>query len=304
MVSRLLPSQKTRALVAPFLGFSAMLAAAVTTASADSSRRVDPVVPASQWRLSFTPYGWLPWLQGDQTVRGRTVTLDVDPIQVIDHLERTPFMGYAEARNGPLSFYGDVFYANLGLSASGVRSRGVRPEIGGTLGAALGLDFEETVIEAGGAYEIAKWTSASGSSTAIDILAGARYWHQDMSINLGLTAGLVVEDLDFSKGIALARSGSVDWVDPLIGGRIRHQLATGQEIVLRADVGGFGVGSQFSWNALAAYSWEVAVRDGVTYSGLLGYRALDVDYEQGSGRNKYEYDVLQHGPVTGLSINF
>jgi hypothetical protein len=75
-------------------------------------------------------------------------------------------------------------------------------------------------------------------------------------------------------------------------------------LILRADVGGFGVGSQFSWNALAAYSWEIAVRDGVTYSGLLGYRALDVDYEQGSGRNKYEYDVLQHGPVDGAHHRF
>ena len=42
----------------------------------------------------------------------------------------------------------------------------------------------------------------------------------------------------------------------------------------------------------------------MTYSGLLGYRALDVDYEQGSGRTKYEYDVLQHGQVTGLTIAF
>ena len=55
---------------------------------------------------------------------------------------------------------------------------------------------------------------------------------------------------------------------------------------------------------LAAYSFKICVQDGVTYSGLLGYRALDVDYEQGSGRTKYEYDVLQHGPLTGLTISF
>ena len=300
MVSRWLRSQNAVALLALFVGASATLGTAGTAASADLSFGIKPVAPASHWRLSFTPYGWLPFLKGDQTVKGRTVELEVDPIQVIEHLERIPFMGYAEARNGALIFYTDIFYANLGLSASGVRSRNVRPEIGGTLGAALGLDFEETVIEAGGAYEITKW----GSSTAIDVLAGARYWHQDMSINLALTGGLVIGGLDLSKGIAIARGGSVDWVDPLVGARIRHQLAPGQQLMLRADVGGFGVGSQFSWNALAAYSWEIAVRDGVTYSGLLGYRALDVDYEQGSGSNKYEYDVLQHGPVTGLTIGF
>jgi hypothetical protein len=297
MVSRWSPSKNTGALLALFVGASAILGTADTAASADLGPRVET---SNQWKLSFTPYGWLPWLRGEQTVKGRTVELDVDPIQVIDHLERVPFMGYAEARNGALVLYTDIFYANLGLSASGVRSRSVRPEIGGTLSAALGLDFEETVIEAGGAYEITKW----GSSTAIDILAGARYWHQDMSINLALTAGLVIGGLELSKGIAIARGGSVDWVDPLVGARIRHQLAPGHQLMLRADVGGFGVGSQFSWNAFAAYSWEIAVRDGVTYSGLLGYRALDVDYEQGSGRNKYEYDVVQHGPVTGLTIGF
>ena len=89
----------------------------------------------------------------------------------------------------------------------------VRQEIGGTLGAALGVDFEESVIEAGGAYELTKW----GSNMAIDILAGARYWHQDMSINLALTGGLVFGGLDLSKGIAIARGGRVDWVDPLAG---------------------------------------------------------------------------------------
>jgi hypothetical protein len=96
----------------------------------------------------------------------------------------------------------------------------------------------------------------------------------------------------------------VDWVDPLVGARVRHRLAPGQELTLRADIGGFGAGSQFSWNAIAAYNCEIAVRDGITYSLLLGYRALSVDYEQGSGRTKYEYDVLQHGPITGLTMKF
>ena len=69
--------------------------------SADFGPAPAPVAPASQWRLSFTPYGWLTWLDGEQTVRGRSVDVKVDPIQVLDHLERVPFFGYGEARNGP-----------------------------------------------------------------------------------------------------------------------------------------------------------------------------------------------------------
>ena len=69
-------------------------------------------------------------------------------------------------------------------------------------------------------------------------------------------------------------------------------------------MGGFDVGSQISWNLTGAYSWDFAVRGGVTYSGMLGYRALSVDYSKGSGLSTYEYDVLQHGPIMGLTAKF
>jgi len=56
----------------------------------------------------------------------------------------------------------------------------------------------------------------------------------------------------------------------------KQGIAPGQELVFRADMGGFDAGSQFSWNVLCAYSFTFAVRNGVTYSSLLGYRALSV----------------------------
>ena len=229
--------------------------------SADFGPASALVAPPSQWRLSFTPYAWLTWLDGEQTVKGRSVDVHVDPIQVLDHLERVPFFGYGEARNGPLALYSDIFYANLGLSGAGIRSRSLASGINGTLSVAAGLDFEEAVVEVGGAYEVMRFDPR----TAIDILAGARYWHQDMSINLALAGTLDIGDLTVSGNRAIARSGSVDWVDPVVGGRIRYNLAPGQDFVLRGDVGGFRVGSQFSWNALAAYSFVFAKQDGVTY---------------------------------------
>jgi hypothetical protein len=220
----------------------------VTTLGATVSRAEDTVAPANQWTVSFTPYGWTPFLNGDQTVKGRTVSIDVTPIEVLEHLERAPWMSYAEARKGPLALYNDLFYANLGIDASAARTFGKA-----ALSASLGVDVEQAIIELGGAYEIAKWRSGGGSSTAIDILGGARYWYQDMAIHLDLAAaGVEPGGLNIRADHAIARAGSVDWVDPVVGGRIRHQLAPGQKLVLRADIGGFDVGSQFSWNALAA----------------------------------------------------
>src|SRR5690606_31450729 len=83
-----------------------------------------------------------------------------------------------------------------------------------------------------------------------------------------------------------------------------HNLSQGQDVILRGDIGGFGAGSEFSWNVLAAYSFEICSDNGVTYSGGLGYRLVDVGYEGGSGRSRYEVDVLQHGPLSGLTVTF
>jgi hypothetical protein len=46
------------------------------------------------------------------------------------------------------------------------------------------------------------------------------------------------------------------------------------------------------------------VTDRYVLDGYLGYRALYVDYSQGSGSTKYEYDVLQQGPVVGATLRF
>ena len=103
---------------------------------------------------------------------------------------------------------------------------------------------------------------------------------------------------------AFARSGSVDWLDPMIGARLRYAVAPGHELVLRGDIGGFGLGSDFSWQAIGAYGFDLGTYQGITFSGVIGYRALYVDYAQGEGRRRYEFDMLQHGPVLGLSARF
>ena len=263
------------------------------------------VLTGSPWTVTFTPYAWAPFIQGDATVRERTANVFVSPIELIDHLERMPWMSYIEARNGPFALYNDIVYANAGIGVSGVKRFGRA-----TIDANLGADFEQTIAEVGGAYQIAKWSGTGGRYsfdryTAIDLIAGARYWQQELNINLALAGTLDTTGLILHGNRAVARSGEVDWVDPLVGFRIRQMLAPGQELMFRADVGGFDAGSMFSWNIVAAYNFNICVVNGVTYSGMLGYRALSVDYDNGgSGFKKYEFDAVLHGPVLGVSVKF
>jgi hypothetical protein len=262
-----------------------------------------PAAPRA-WTFSFTPYSWLAGLNGHTTVKGRTTDIDADPIEVLEHLDGVPWMSYGEARIGRFALYGDIVYAPLSVDGSATRTIGRA-----TLDATLGVDVEQTIAEAGAAYEVASWHSGGlagyGSGvTALDVLAGARYWRQDVALHLALTGTLDVRGLVLTGNRAIARAGDVEWVDPVVGLRLRHRLSPGHELMLRGDVGGFDAGSTFSWNVLGAYSWQFATHAGVIYSGVLGYRALSVDFEKGSGATRYEYDAVQHGPLIGLTASF
>ena len=93
-------------------------------------------------------------------------------------------------------------------------------------------------------------------------------------------------------------------LNPFVGARLRYVPAPGEEIAIRGDVGGFGAGSKFTWQAMATYNWLLCTHGPLTLDGYVGWRALSVDYETGEGYSRYEFDVLQHGPVLGLTGRF
>lgn len=275
--------------------------------------RTDPTPVASYdpWTFSFTTYGWLSWVKGDLTVAGRELQVDANPKQLIDALDWSGipiWMSYSEARRGKLTLFNDIVYSKLEASGSFARSAQGRLA-SATLSGSLQSSYTQAVVELGAAYEV--WSNGPQNSagvTAIDVLAGARYWYQGVEVSADLAgtlaAGGNIAGLTVSGSRAIAKTGSVDWLDPVIGIRIRHQVAPGQKITVRGDVGGFGIGSDFSWQAMATYDMRLFTAPTHSIDAYLGYRALYVDYTQGSGTTKYEYDMLQHGPVLGLTVRF
>jgi hypothetical protein len=141
----------------------------------------------------------------------------------------------------------------------------VLPGINATIGASAGLDVQMAIAEVGVAYEIARY-----GSLAFDVIGGGRFWWQKADLSFNLAGTLDVGDLQIAGGRAISRSGSVDWADPFVGARVRYAVAPGHEPFVRGDVGGFGVGSDFSWQGVAGYAWDFAVWNGITFSGMLG----------------------------------
>jgi hypothetical protein len=262
-----------------------------------------PVIAAPappSWTFRLTPYGWFTALDGTQTVRGRSVKVDASFIDIVEKSDTlVALMGDFEARNGPFGLLANVVWSKIGVDGGNVRTRTLAPGITGTLGTSLNLDIEMAIAEVGAAYEVAR-----SGPVAFDILAGARYWYQEADLSFGVAGAVDVGGLEVAGARAFARSGSVDWLDPMIGARVRYTVAPGHELLLRGDIGGFGVGSEFSWQAIGAYGFEFGTYNGITFSGVIGYRALYVDYVQGEGRNRYEFDMLQHGPILGISARF
>jgi hypothetical protein len=67
----------------------------------------------------------------------------------------------------------------------------------------------------------------------------------------------------------------------------------------RADVGGFGVGSELTWNAALTFLYEATEK--VTVG--LGYRVMDIDYEE-DGLTGFVYDAQLPGALLGVGFRF
>jgi hypothetical protein len=260
---------------------TAMLASSVCLSSPARSEE-------SGWQFSMSTYSWLPWITGDLGVANRDLNVAVNPGDVLEALDWSTlpvWMSYAELKSGRLTLFNDTIWTALEGSA------GFSGPLG--LGGSVAVDYTQLTMEFGAAYTV--WSDGETGAPGVvsfDLLAGARYWRQEVDLfaNLG--------------PIATEKSGIVDWVDPIIGARVGYGVAPGQSVLVRGDIGGFGAGSDFSWQALATYNAKICDGNGYTLDGFVGYRALSVDYSQGSGVRRYEMDTVQHGPILGMNVRF
>jgi opacity protein-like surface antigen len=101
--------------------------------------------------------------------------------------------------------------------------------------------------------------------------------------------------LQFSPSIlGLTISGSQNWVDPLVGGRIEAALSSKVEVNILGDVGGWGTGSQLDYQVVGILGYRIKPK----WMLQAGYRYLDVNYR--SGFSILDTDTA--GALFGVSI--
>ena len=146
------------------------------------------------------------------------------------------------------------------------------------------LDIRQIHWEVAGLYKVLPWLETG---------AGIRY----NSINIG--AEINMKAISGADTVRTDRR-SQGWVDPIIVARIKNPADTKWITECRADIGGFGIGSKLSWQIQA----NVGYRFSHLFQTTFGYRWLDMNYEKGTGEERFLYDIITFGPSLSFGFNF
>jgi hypothetical protein len=228
----------------------------------------------SDWAFSIEPYLLVTSIEGDAGLgRAGDVPVDVDFSTILDNLDMG-FMGHFEAfKNNRWGFALDYGFMDLGASVP-VALNGV-----------LEADVRQGVLEALVVRRLDK------GENSLDIFAGLRWWDNDIgaTLDLAITPG--------SRSVEVKQ----DWIDAVIGVRWHHPMSDRWKLVLRGDVGGFGLESDFTATTVIS-----AFRKFNSVSMELAYRATWVNFETGTtGMPGYfAYDTVTHGPIIGVVFEF
>ena len=240
-----------------------------TVATIDTEPPIETAEPiamtemkSNAWNFDVSIYGFAPAISGDVTVKGQPAgqpaNLDVDFDKIWDNLDSCA-MGSVRIGHGRWFALADLLYMGL----EGTSTRGIN------------VEFEQWLVSGAVGFEVSKH---------VELLAGLSY----NNLHAELSGG----------PLGINPSGTQEWVDPFLGTDVNLPLTEKLSLHARADVGGFGVGSDLTYQVFPYASWRFAQWGSLQ----AGYRWLYADYED-SGEG-FAYDVTTQGPQLGFTAHF
>jgi len=217
---------------------------------------------AEEWDFMMAPYVWAAGMDGDVAVLGIPGEVSLGFGDMVDMLDGGALVHF-EAHRGKWTILADVIYLDLGQELENVPGE---------------VDVKETVAEAAVGYRI---------SEGVDFILGARHTSIDLTLTTTGTLGVTV-------------GGDQGWTDPVVGVRWVPPMGDRWGFSVRADIGGFGAGSDFTWQFRTGAQRRVSEHVSIGF----GYRMMKYDYEDGSGLDRFVYDVYMSGAEIGVGFNF
>ena len=228
--------------------------------------------PEKKWKFLIEPYMMFPNMTGETGVRNLpSVNVDANVSDIFSRLQFGAML-YLEAKTDKWAITSDLLYMSL--------KQDITPNILINSGE---VTAKQLGYELAGLYRILPFWEAG---------VGMRLNSINSEVNiLRNTIGGGTQEL-------LSASISRTWVDPIIITRFTHDIDKWLFIV-RGDLGGFGIGSDFTWQAQG----YVGYRFSKLFQTSVGYRAIGVNYDKGSGADRFRYDMITFGPNIRFGFN-
>lgn len=227
----------------------------------------------NRWTFIVEPYMMFPNMKGHVGLGDLpNVSVDADSHTILGHL-KMGFMLNAEASTGKWTIGSDFLYMDL--------AQGVRP---GVLIADGELSAKQLGWEVSGLHNVTPWLELGLGGLLNSVNSG-------LDINEKVVGGGTV-----SKSKSITKT----WFDLMLIARVNSK--SGEKFIyqFRGEIGGFGIGSDLAWQMQAYAGYRFSKLFQIT----AGYRVISLDYETGSGQNRFLYDVDTSGFVTRFGFNF
>lgn len=184
------------------------------------------------WVFVSTPYVWMSGSKTKFTTRqGEDLTTKEPFFDLLKDL-KFALMGGSEARHGRLVLLGDLMFVKLGSSAQGHL---------GPIPLSADVDLKTLLVTG-----LVGYRAVDRGPMSLDLLAGGRL--TGLKANLEVTGPLNTHEADYKK----------THLAPVFGARVRMPLGGRWGATVYGDVGGFGIGSDISWQALGTVEYELS----------------------------------------------
>jgi hypothetical protein len=214
---------------------------------------------------------WGMSLAGTVGVRGLSTNVDMSFDELIDNTNIAAMPSFQFSKGNWLLAVNGL-YANLEDDF----------HITGPLGHGRGADVTSNigVVDIGVGYTLFRGQTTLGVPMTVAPIIGGRWTYLDLEVNPDVIA---------------TRSANRAWFDPYFGATATFGVTPKLDWQIAGNVGGFGVGSDFTWAFQTMLEWHFSSHVSVD----LGYRVLAWDYDL----DNFKWDTTLQGPWIGISIN-
>lgn len=241
------------------------LAAAITLVTPATAQESEED-RAANGGTQITVYGWMAGASGEFTPFAGAPTIAFDNAfgEVLEDLDAA-FFASAQFRRDRFVVVADVSYASL--SRGGVVPPGIPAS----------ARVRQLAITA-----LAGARVAETDALTVDLLAGARLWNLAGRVAVPLVGVSIAPDKTFA--------------DPIIAARLNARLAPRLSTTVQADIGGFGVASDFTYQLVGTLNYRIGRASYVS----AGWRHLSLDYDDAGTA----FNGRQTGPLIGVTHRF